>query len=106
MPGTRLTEAARLAGADDRAEATRLEADDGGRIDAADRALISSATMENSSTGSGSSATASWMRCSAVRAVRCGWAAEDGDDAGDKPELVAAGEPAAFEHDVGSVLAR
>ena len=35
-----------------------------------------------------------------------GRAAEDGDDAGDEAELVAAGEPAAFEHDVGSVLVR
>ena len=58
------------AGADDRAEAAGLEADDGGRVDTQVDGAISSATMEKSSTGSGSSATASWIRCSAVRAVK------------------------------------
>ena len=105
MPGTRPAEATRLAGADDRAEAARLEADDGGGVDVPRSSAISSATIEKSSTGSGSSATASWMRCSAVRAARCGCVAEDGDDAGDEAELVAAREPAALEDDVGAVLA-
>ena len=65
----------------------------------------SSATIENSSTGSGSSATASWMRCSAVLTVNGRRVAEDGDDACDEAELVAARRGAAFEDDVAAVLA-
>ena len=64
---------------------------------------ISSATTEKSSTGSGSTATASWIRCSAVRAVEA-IAVQDRDDAGHEAELVAACDPAALQREVGAVL--
>ena len=97
--------AARLAGADDRAEATRLEADDGGGVDAeVDRRLLGDDGEQLDRVGLERDRILNSLLGGAGR--QGSRAAEDGDDAGDEPELVAAGEPAALEHDVGAVLVR
>ncbi len=95
--------AARLAGADDRAEATRLEADDGGAIDAQVEGRLLGNDVEQLD---GVGLERDRILDSLLGGARDqgGRTAEDGHDAGDEPQLVAAGEPAPFEHDVGPVL--
>ena len=103
--GHEVHRAARLAGADDRADATRLEADDCGAIDAQVESRLLGNDVEQLD---GIGLERDRILDSLLGGARDqgGRTAEDGHDAGDEPELVAAGEPAAFEHDVGAVLAR
>ena len=90
--------AGRLAGADDRAEAARLEADDGGRVDTEIEGDLLGDDGEQLD-GVGLERDRILDSLLGGAGGQCGRAAEDGDDAGDEPELVATGEPAALEHD-------
>lgn len=97
--------ALRFAGTHDRAEAARLEADDGGGVDAdVDGRLLGDDGEELDRIGLERNRVLDSLLGGADG--HCGRAAEDGDDAGDDPALVAADEPATLEDDVGSILAR
>ena len=85
--------AARLAGADDGAEAARLEADDGGGVDAeVDRRLLRDDGEQLDGVGLDRDGVLDALLGAAEG--QGGRPAEHGDDAGDEPELVAAGEAA------------
>ena len=96
--------ATRLAGADDRPEATRLEADDCSRVDVQfERDLFRDDRKELNRVGLERDRILDALLRRSCSQVRC--VVQNRDDACDEAELVAAREAPAFEDDVAAVLA-